>query len=425
MEPMSNELIDVGAYERITDVPAFIKQMGRAIALSQMFGIDKEAQGEILALECLTRRQPPLALAERYHFIFGKLTMKAETMLADFRSRFGGEYEIVERTESAAAIALTLKGVRHLFRFTWEEAQKEPFPYIGKEDAVVEQLASANGKRPKLKAKYSTPRARMQMLWARVVSDAIRCVAPEVLSGAYTPEEIEDFDELQDQVAAAEKSNGNGKHTSEKPKTATVVESASVVTTPAASTPEPVSATSPAQSTTSSTPEPLCDASDVDKIMQLLEVIQPTKEAIDGILAKRGVSNWRQLTKSQATKLIEKLQEIADQVVADMEAAKATEAAQFARNDDPATDDQVKQIKALASEIEQNQPGFSARLVDKIKSSGLLKLADLTISEADALIQQLGLKNIQAFIDGTLTGHARFKAATQASANPTSPPVAA
>ena len=54
----------------------------------------------------------------------------------------------------------------------------------------------ARGQTPPLKAKYSTPRARMQMLWARCVSDGVRVVAPECVQGIYTPEETADFTEI-------------------------------------------------------------------------------------------------------------------------------------------------------------------------------------------------------------------------------------
>lgn len=36
-------------------------------------------------------------------------------------------------------------------------------------------------------------RARMQMLWARCVSDGVRTVAPQCCCGIYTPEETDDF----------------------------------------------------------------------------------------------------------------------------------------------------------------------------------------------------------------------------------------
>ena len=43
------------------------------------------------------------------------------------------------------------------------------------------------------KDNWATPRSRMQMLWARVVSDGVRTMAPEICSGIYTPEETADI----------------------------------------------------------------------------------------------------------------------------------------------------------------------------------------------------------------------------------------
>jgi hypothetical protein len=34
----------------------------------------------------------------------------------------------------------------------------------------------------------------MQMLWARVISDGVRTLAPEIVYGIYTPEETQDFE---------------------------------------------------------------------------------------------------------------------------------------------------------------------------------------------------------------------------------------
>ena len=401
------------AYDKIIDVPVFLKQMGRAIALSKMFGIDTVEQGEILALECLARKIPPLALAERYHFICGKLSKKSEAMLAEFRSMMGGEYEIIERSPDVAAIALTLKGKREEFKLTWEEAQGEPFPYEGTEKAVVKMLAS--NKRPELKTKYATPRSRMQMLWARVVSDGIRAVAAEAVCGAYTPEEIEDFDEVQEE---ATKSTSKAS----KPKQATTVEVTSVVTQPTVSSGSTTQAqeTKPVESVpfeTKPTEPILCNSEQINRIMELLEIVQPEKEKVDGILARRGVSHWRQLTTEQASQIIGGLTQLADEKAAEIQAATSI------RNDDPATEEQVRSIKQLASEIEQNDPGFSAKIVEKLHAANLTRLADLTVSEADQLISQLGIKNISSFIEASLLGHARAKAAV--TADPTSQPTGA
>lgn len=430
---MSNgELIEVGAYDRITDVAGFVKQMGRSIALSKMFGVDTEAQGEILALECLSRRQPPLALAERYHFIFGKLSMKAEAMLADFRAKMGGKYEIVERTAEAAEVALELNGTRRSFRVTWDEAQKEPFVYDGKEKDILPKLAA--GKKPELKGKYQTPRARMQMLWARVVSDAVRVMAPEITSGAYTPEEIEDFDELPNNGNGASGGQAAKKTKSASGGTTTTVMGAVVTantTNQSQAAPEAAATTTvtptPAPTATATTTQPtlvteavVCTGEQSTRIVELLGVLQPKAEDIEAMKQRRGVNAWRQLTFTAADELIGKLKQAIDQKKAAASVSAASTVTAVAtpipgvRNTDPATIEQQNRIRQLGGEVEQLQPGFTAKLVAKLRESGLARLADLTVSEADDLIQQLVVKNLDAFFAASLEGHAKFRPTNKA-----------
>ena len=183
-------------YDRVSDPQAFLKEMGKTILHGKMFGVDNASQGEILALECAVRRMPPLALAERYHFIFGKLSMKADAMLADFRQKYGGRHVQNCRDSNEASITLILDGQEQTYSLTWEEARQEPFVYDGKaKDVLLKLLAGLpQSETLKIKEKYVTPRSRSQMLWARVVSDGVRAMAPEVVAGYYTPEEIEDFE---------------------------------------------------------------------------------------------------------------------------------------------------------------------------------------------------------------------------------------
>ena len=184
---------DLTIYDRFDHPGQFIEQLGKAICLSGMFGCDNASQGQVLALECASRKCPPMSLAERYHIIFGRLSMKADAMLADFRTNCGGSHRVVSRTAEKAAIELSANGETQTFTLTWDEARQEAFVYVGKEQAVIDKLAKGKTDSLMLKAKYATPRARMQMLWARVVSDGVRTMAPEVVAGYYTPEEVGDF----------------------------------------------------------------------------------------------------------------------------------------------------------------------------------------------------------------------------------------
>jgi len=151
-------------------------------------------QGTIIAVECYLSNMSPLEYAKRNKLLNGKPFKQYDAMLAEFHER-GGKSRIISKTEDLASIELDYNGVKKEFSLSWEQAQKETFPYHvdrdTKESHVIEMLEK--GEKPKLKAKYATPRSRAIMLFARVVSDAIRSMCPEVNFGIYTQEELEDL----------------------------------------------------------------------------------------------------------------------------------------------------------------------------------------------------------------------------------------
>lgn len=168
-------------YQQITDPVSAIASIGKSIAMSQIFGCQNEAQGQVLALECMAKGLPPLALAEQYHLIQGKLSMKSDAMLGAFEAA-GGEFQIKEYSPDACEIIFKRGKNSLTIRITWEEAQQEPWPWVVK-----------NGQKS-LKSTWASPIGRQDLLWARVVSRGVRRLAPGVVSGRYTPEEIQDFD---------------------------------------------------------------------------------------------------------------------------------------------------------------------------------------------------------------------------------------
>ena len=174
-------------YQRINDPIEAVNLLGLAFSQSRMFGCKNDSQGRVLAMACLCERRSPVELMREYHLIEGNLTLKADAMLARFRAA-GGEHIIVERSAERAAITLKMKRQKPQdFSFTWEEAKAESYVYC------------KDGKT--LKDNWSTPRRRMQMLWARLVSDAVRALAPECVAGHYTPE---DFGHHQDDTITVE-----------------------------------------------------------------------------------------------------------------------------------------------------------------------------------------------------------------------------
>lgn len=385
---MSQEL---EIYGRITDPLAAVQQLGAAIAKSKMFGCDNEAQGQVLALECMARRLPPLSLAERYHIVEGKLMMRYDAMLAEF-TNLGGTYKVLERTAEAAEIELTLSGQTIRERFTWDDAQKEPLPF---------------GKDGKIKKNWATPRSRRQMLWARTVSEGIRTICPRVNYGRVTPEEIDRDDDAiagtvnghavppltaeQAMAAASGKKKGKAEgkpaaaptSPNQEPVAGEVIDAEYTVIPP----------TNPTPSAT--TPE-LCTAQQRDRINQYWGALEATDEQRTGMLAKRNVTRLRDLTVPQAAELIDKLAQAAASVGASLagESTNAT-ATHAVKNNDPCLPDQVEAIKAILTQ--RGQPELIQQVKAHLNTQGIAKIADLTISEADALKHSLEVKNLELF----------------------------
>lgn len=177
VQEQSSEKNDLAFYNRIADPLAAAEQMGNWMYKSAMLGIGTKEAGITVALTCLTERISPLEFTRRYHIIEGRPSMRSDFMLARFQE-LGGKVEIVQRDENAAIVDLTWSGKPTRFSFTWEQAEKEPF---------------VRDKKGNIKTNYATARTRMQMLWARCVSDGIRTVCPQVNAGTYSPEETMDM----------------------------------------------------------------------------------------------------------------------------------------------------------------------------------------------------------------------------------------
>ncbi len=193
---MSNELTqyDNNLPMRNTDD---VFRLAKAFAQSGVLGAKNEAEG-VMALK-VVQEVGIVAANERYNIMMGKLSKKAHAICADFQ-RAGGTYRIVRRDSECAELVASFGETRDMmFRFSWEDAIQEPFIYAGGPDTQMAQLKKPVEQR-KLKDKYATPRSRMQMLWARVISDMGQALCPSASEGMYPPEIVADFDELQSAV---------------------------------------------------------------------------------------------------------------------------------------------------------------------------------------------------------------------------------
>lgn len=160
-------------YDRITDVPAFVSHMGAAIHQSGFFGCVNEAQGRVIALDCLVKKIPPLERAATDHIIEGKLSMRSDAMLAQFLKR-GGKIKWENTGDD---------GIEAKATFTSRDGTKLSVSY------TTEMARTAGLIKDKPGSNWN--KNRPEMLRARLISKAVRMVDPEVVAGRYTPEELD------------------------------------------------------------------------------------------------------------------------------------------------------------------------------------------------------------------------------------------
>lgn len=148
-----------------------IKEVAKISFASKLFQMPNVESMATLMLLCQSEGIHPLQALKRYHIIKGRPSMRADAMLAEFQ-RAGGKIKWVIRTEEECkAIFSHEQGGELSVSWTIEMAKK------------AQLLGNPTW------SKY--PR---QMLSARVISEGVRTIYPAIVTGLYTPEEVEDFD---------------------------------------------------------------------------------------------------------------------------------------------------------------------------------------------------------------------------------------
>lgn len=157
-----------------------MERMATTVAKSGLFGVKDKDQA--LALMALSQAEGihPMTAVRDFHIINGRASMKADTMLARFQ-RAGGKVEWHALNDSKADATFT--------------------PPPGHGPALRLDWTLDRAKQAKLAEKdiwKGYPRA---MLRSRLISEAIRTLFPSIISGAYTPEELQSLDpELPDTI---------------------------------------------------------------------------------------------------------------------------------------------------------------------------------------------------------------------------------
>ena len=402
MVAADNKTTALTVYERMPDSLAAVQTLGNAIAKSRMFGCETVEQGQVLALECMARRMPPLTLAERYHVVQGKLMMKYDAMLAAFHE-LGGKHKIIARTEDRAEVELTIDGQTHREAITWEEAKQEKWPYKG------------DGK--SLKDNWATPRARRQMLWARAVSEGVRALCPGVNSGRYVPEEIDD------DGSAVATSNGNG-HA--KPATTSVVDQAAAAAEANGNESvaagevvdaefevkkdEPAPVATATAAAVQDSPE-LATEYQIARIKELAVLLQ-CGEKVEAACQKRGCNSVRSLRKEDAGEMLEKLERNFAAKKAAEPAASTEQSAEPPAEMPPCgpmTDRQYEAINKAMGEFAQIDPAGKQQFYENLKAwlaSKGLKLRQIDATQAAQLCDSIRQKSLPTFIRMDLEKHA-------------------
>lgn len=166
------------------DRPIDLEAMAEAIVRGGMWPeIDTREKALSLMLLCQAEGLHPVSAMKRYHIIEGKPSMRADTMLAEYKRR-GGRVRWIQRSAQVAEA--------HFWHpETDPDGVTITVTYRELEEAGVTQSYDRRNQRWITKKNYRCfPR---QMLSARVVSEGVRLIDPGVVAGVYTPEEVSDF----------------------------------------------------------------------------------------------------------------------------------------------------------------------------------------------------------------------------------------
>lgn len=167
-------------YAKIENPMSAITDLGKLFHQSQIMGVSTPGDGAVLALTCMCEGITPLEFAKTYHIIKGRPSMKADAMSARFRQS-GGKCRWINLGDEGkeARAEFSYDGQTLEIAYTIEDAKK----VMGKDDKGKDRIDQPDS---------NWSKDRGAMLRARLITKAIRIIAPELIAGVYTPEELED-----------------------------------------------------------------------------------------------------------------------------------------------------------------------------------------------------------------------------------------
>lgn len=155
---------------------AELGELGRIYAQSGVFGDINPAVGTVIAQHVYQTGSTPVEFAANYDVLGSKISPKAKYLLARLIA-VGGSYDIHDYDDKKVSITFSYGKVSRTITTTIEDAERAGLTRDGKG-----------------RVKSMWQRFPRRMLFARVVSEGVGIVAPNVNAGLYTPEEVSDFD---------------------------------------------------------------------------------------------------------------------------------------------------------------------------------------------------------------------------------------
>lgn len=262
---MGNEL---AIYDKITDPMAYAREMGTAIAKSGLFGCENESQGVVLAMACICERINPIEFARTYHIIKNRLSLRADAMLAKFISA-GGKVKWTNLGDDGSEA-----------RGKWSFGEYTDLDVgFSMKDAVRAKLVKADSNWEKWPG---------EMLRARAITKAIRIVAPHIVAGYASTEELDDGGPAVD-------------HADKKVDAMEVIRQAKAKADAAATAKE----SEPIDADFTVVP-PHADPAIIARLEKYAKrYLTPDQQA--GALKRRGATVWHELTNAQATEILDRL----------------------------------------------------------------------------------------------------------------------
>lgn len=145
-------------------------KLAEGFVVSKLFGFNTVDQAMMMMLVCEAEGRHPVEAGRRYHIINGKPSIKAEALLADYR-KAGGRVRWIKREDSCVEAVFV-------------NPDQDESPVIRWDDARVKR-AFLEGNHLKFPC---------QMKTARVISEGVGLMMPELKQGISTQEEIMDME---------------------------------------------------------------------------------------------------------------------------------------------------------------------------------------------------------------------------------------